>query len=992
MGIKLSACTITKNEELNIGKSIDSYKDYVDEIIIVDTGSIDNTVEVAKSKGAKVFNFEWKNDFSAAKNFAIDKATGDWIIFLDADEWFADDSAKNIQEAIKDSISSNYDAVACKIINYFTETEIMETASTIRIFKHADNIRFNRAIHETLFDLNKNTALPGLYSELLAINHSGYMKDLLEKKAKRNKALLDRYFALGDVAPIDYFYGLRENLKEDTDVSEYFYNLINNTPNYDELISTFNISTSIEENKLKLVNSLPNKYSFDYRVNLLKEMQEKYNNNPMFKFYEYKLFENVDKKKAMTALQEAVELDKKFAEENLAANNAFIGKRSEVYSALGEYYIFINDKLQALDYFTKAIKADYTNLDAFNGILYTVSNEKSEDIILFIKSIYDVENKEVGKFLVDALRLTKFKDVFLYYFVDYYKKHEEVDRAFFTSRLLTGNFDEMVDKYIKVYKESKDERALLLVSAALICGECKEKFSEVIENFSPAYLNILNAYFEDQKMTQMTEVEFQYIFNIIREIAYIASDDTLEKILNICDVAKERLKFEFIKHYYFQYSYDLVLKWGDKFESSKNIEKDLSIYLNYLRANIYFINNDFEKIPDVLDKVVYSGLLKQNIIYICEILEADDEKLKEYFELFDTLNFARINFVLDNIEDVKNDAIKFITVDKFKEDIESKTICLVDEHLRLFFDFAEKLKKQKAFYLAEKYYKILVKYGYKLDKAYYSLGEIYNNFDKPELSYYCYENAFIENFRLARDILPKGHVNSSYVFSKKPEVEIENCPICGGASKDIKTYVNIADKNLTYNQPVIIKYRCCNDCNHIFASNDILDKIYWENNETESNNDDRILGSYDILESVCEITDGVKLLDLSKGNEFKVAAENYGFEVHKEGAKNKFDIIYASETLNNIYDTYNVLYDYVKKLVQDGIIIFEIFDKDNAFSKLADKPLWAKSNVKNVFSKKSMEVLFNKVGLQILQINIDKVNKGKIIVFAGIKDSIIEEK
>ena len=64
MSFRISACTITKNEEKNIARSIESYKDYVDEIIIVDTGSTDNTVSVAKSLGAKVFNFEWINDFS----------------------------------------------------------------------------------------------------------------------------------------------------------------------------------------------------------------------------------------------------------------------------------------------------------------------------------------------------------------------------------------------------------------------------------------------------------------------------------------------------------------------------------------------------------------------------------------------------------------------------------------------------------------------------------------------------------------------------------------------------------------------------------------------------------------------------------------------------------------------------------------------------------------------------------------------------------------
>jgi len=897
MGIKLSACTIAKNEELNIGKSIDSYKDYVDEIIIVDTGSIDKTAEIAESKGAKVLKFEWKNDFSAAKNFALDNATGDWIIFLDADEWFDGDSAKNIKEAIDSSIKGNYDSVACKLVNFYTETEVMETASTIRIFKHSDNIRFNRAIHETLFLLDKNIALPGLYTELLTINHSGYMKDLLDKKAKRNKELLDKHFALGNAAPIDYFYGMRENLKADIDVSEYFYKLIENTPDYDGLISTFNISTAIEETKLKVVNSLANKYSFEYRIKLLEEMQKKYPNNPMFKFYEYIFFESIDKKRAVKALQDAVEFDKNFAVENIANNNPFYGKRSEVYTGLGEYYIFINDKVQALDYFTKAIKADYKNIEAFFGLLYTISNEKSEDIILFIKSVYDIENKEVESFIVDALRLTKFKEVFLYYFVDYYKKYDEVDRAFFTSRLLTSNFEEMVDKYVKVYKESKDERALLMVAAALISGNCRDKYLTYTEIFTPFYLKLLNSYFENQKIEQITELEFQNILNIIREIAYIATDDILEKLLNISGVAKNRMQFELIKYYYNQYSYDFVLKWIEKFENNGSIEKDLSTYANYLKVNIYFRNNDFEKLPDVLDKVIYSGFLNLDIIYICEALEADDEKLSEYFELFDRLNFAKTNIGSD-IPDDSSETIKFLTIDKLEEELSNKNICLVNEHKKLFFDFAENLKNKKVFSLAEKYYKISLKYGYEAAKSYYALGEIYNFFDKPELSYYCYEKAFIENFTLAKSILPSGHINRNYIFSKKKEVEIKKCPICGGESKFIKTYVNIYDEKLTYNEPVIVKYRSCNECNHLFASNDIAEKIYWDRVEkTQKATDDQIATAYDILESICENTQGTKILDCSNGTEFKMAAENYGFEVYKEISNNKFDVIFVNENL-----------------------------------------------------------------------------------------------
>jgi len=984
MSIKLSACTIAKNEALNIGKSIDSYKEYVDEIIIVDTGSIDETAKIAEEKGAKVLHFEWKNDFAAAKNFALDNATGDWIIFLDADEWFDGDTAKNIKEGIKNAVAQNYNAVACKLVNFFTENEVMETASTIRVFKHADNIRFCRAIHEALFDINTNIALPGVYSELFTVNHSGYMKGLLAKKAKRNKMLLDRHFALGNDTPIDYFYGLRENLQENPILSDYFYNLIENTPNYDELVSTFNITTAIDETKIKLVNLLSNKYSFEYRVKLLDDIQKKHINNPTFKFYEYLLFEKTDKKRAINALQDAVEFEKKFEKDNIISNNPFYGKRSEAYAILGEYYLFINDKIKALEYFTQAVKNDYANIAALKGILYIISNEKTEDIVIFINSIFNIENKETEMFLVDALRVTEFKDVFLYYFVDYYKKYEEVDRAYFTSRLLTENFDEVIDRYIKVYKDTKDERAFSLVAAALIVGNSEQKFLEISNNLSYTYSKILMSYFNKQNMEQITENEIQVILSIFKEISYIANDDTINHFINICGSAKEKVLLEIIKYYYFEYSYERALKWINKAENENEISSNILLYINYLRANIYFRTNEFEKLPLYLEKVIAGGLLDQNVVFMCEMLEADDEKLQEYYELFDSYIFAIQNLPFENIEDWSSDSVKFMTIDKFEEEIKNKQISLFDEHSQLFFDFAEKLKAKKVFSIAEKYYKIAVKYNYKVDKAYFALGEIYNYFGKPELSFYCYENAFIENIVLAKEILPSGHANYDYIFSKKKEIDIDNCPVCGGESKWIKTYINIDDENLAYNEPMIKKYCQCKQCQHIFCGNDIVDKIYWGNNNINKVSNERISLAYDILENICEITDAENILDCSDDNrEFETAAYNYGFDIEKNSSDKKFDVVFMGNLLNYSYKVDEILGKYIENMAQDGVIVFELYDEGNAFSKLADKPLWAKAKIKNVFSKTSIEVLFNKFDLHILQINIDKVNKGKIIVFAG---------
>ena len=105
--ISISLCMIVKDEEEVISRCLETVKDIVDEIIIVDTGSEDNTKSLAHQAGAKVFDFTWVDDFAAAKNFAIEQATGDWILFLDADEYFAPETMGLVRDVIRKRAKNN---------------------------------------------------------------------------------------------------------------------------------------------------------------------------------------------------------------------------------------------------------------------------------------------------------------------------------------------------------------------------------------------------------------------------------------------------------------------------------------------------------------------------------------------------------------------------------------------------------------------------------------------------------------------------------------------------------------------------------------------------------------------------------------------------------------------------------------------------------------------------------------------------------------------
>lgn len=96
--ISVSLCMIVKDEEEVLGRCLESVKNVVDEIIIADTGSKDRTKEIARQYTDKVYDFEWKDDFSAARNFSLSKGTKDYLMWIDADDVLPE---KSVWEMLK---------------------------------------------------------------------------------------------------------------------------------------------------------------------------------------------------------------------------------------------------------------------------------------------------------------------------------------------------------------------------------------------------------------------------------------------------------------------------------------------------------------------------------------------------------------------------------------------------------------------------------------------------------------------------------------------------------------------------------------------------------------------------------------------------------------------------------------------------------------------------------------------------------------------------
>ena len=153
--IKISQCMIVKNEEQNIRQALSWGKGVVYEQIVVDTGSTDKTVQIAEEMGAKVFHFEWCDDFSAAKNYAIEQASGDWIAFLDADEYFSEQDARKIPGLLKKIENASLKSgrihlVRTALVDLNDDGEIFSVGQQDRIFRNMKGLRYKNRVHEVI--------------------------------------------------------------------------------------------------------------------------------------------------------------------------------------------------------------------------------------------------------------------------------------------------------------------------------------------------------------------------------------------------------------------------------------------------------------------------------------------------------------------------------------------------------------------------------------------------------------------------------------------------------------------------------------------------------------------------------------------------------------------------------------------------------------------------------------------------------------------------
>jgi glycosyltransferase involved in cell wall biosynthesis len=177
---------IARKEEKNLPRCLGSILNLVDEIILVDTGSFDNTISVAENHGAWVFEMPWKKNFAAARNYALSKCTGEWILWIDADEELVcERPISEIREILENS--KDHGVVAIPVINRYSDKNAESMALADRLFRAGRGVKWHGPIHEYVSYKGKHA-----HANRMKILHYGYdlPEEQLKAKMERNWEIL----------------------------------------------------------------------------------------------------------------------------------------------------------------------------------------------------------------------------------------------------------------------------------------------------------------------------------------------------------------------------------------------------------------------------------------------------------------------------------------------------------------------------------------------------------------------------------------------------------------------------------------------------------------------------------------------------------------------------------------------------------------------------------------------------------------------------------
>ncbi|OZQ78133.1 glycosyltransferase [Paenibacillus odorifer] len=417
----VSLCMIVKNEEKYLSRCLESVRNKVDEIIIVDTGSTDSTLEIAKQYTNNIYHFNWINDFAAARNESIKYATSEFILIMDADEYLHPDAD------LQKDISSSYDYYFIRIINDMSYGRTLKHTA-IRLFANHKRLVYHNRLHEHLNVMDNQTKYKGIAGEFI-IYHTGYTNEVLQEKEKKNRNLT---LMLQEVAENPTGYNLFNMGKTYMWLGEHEKAI----PYLQKAYSLSKDMIIIPEVIVSLCSCLEALHRYEEGLEILKDAIPIYPNETDMRHMQGCLFMEAGyTKDALTTFEKCLEL----GDQGVTVTEGHGGylarfKMAEIYEGAYQLSKSYDQVLKVLEekktfgagiekYFRIVSKANIPNEEAYNNLQQIYSITELEDLKLILEVLYKLRHPLLSKY-IDLYKVNIQKNV-LIVAKQYSRKYEE---------------------------------------------------------------------------------------------------------------------------------------------------------------------------------------------------------------------------------------------------------------------------------------------------------------------------------------------------------------------------------------------------------------------------------------------------------------------------------------------------------------------------------------------------------------------------------------
>lgn len=560
----VSAVYIVKNEQENIENSIKSIINAVDNIIIIDTGSTDNTINICKKYRCEIHNFNWNGNFSDARNYALSLVDSDYFLFLDADEYFEREITRNDIEELINLIEYNkVDGIRFVTNNFdFVSGVPLYDSYNIKFIKNDKNLKYYRKVHEVLRKNEKglDTAL----CENLRIIHTGYSSNISLDKAKRNLKILED---TTDLETMDYFYLARENLAiGNFEHADMYCDLFFNQSDYMDIINKSDIAYLIYSYKYYIMEKrncsyIEKRIFVDKMLNEIPDISQTY-------YIQGVLEEDNDYDLAYKSFMKCIEME---IEPKFNYINMFNIYEPDIYYRLSILDSIYGEKSRAIRRAMVSCILDKTNILYLTNLLGLLKNKDDNYIIDMIYNIYRPSITSQFEFIVKALSNTNLNSVLLYFTKEYNIKHNGGSKLVYLGMILSKEYEKAIDSALSIYENSGNLENQFMATLSVICSKNIDLFNKNKYRFEKSYQNIIEYYFGiSDKLTEEEMHEYVNIYirmHLLKidfmgnlSLEYITDEDLIN-ILNAYETAKDYKNVILVSN--------SALSYGNKFDNCK---------------------------------------------------------------------------------------------------------------------------------------------------------------------------------------------------------------------------------------------------------------------------------------------------------------------------------------------------------------------------------------------------------------------------------------